>query len=74
VQAHDLQAGEWYHAVDCTRCGAPVHAFHARSGEGERLPGPGLFSVRCRDCGYPDLYKPNAFSTRRYMNERLVAL
>jgi predicted nucleic-acid-binding Zn-ribbon protein len=74
VQAHDLQAGQWYHTVDCTRCGVAVHAFHASSGEGERLPGPGLLSVRCRECGYPELYKPNAFSTRRFTKERLVAL
>ena len=71
MQTQNLQAGEWYHTIDCSRCGAHVHAFHARSGEAERLPGPGLFSVRCGECGYPDLYKPNAFTTRRYTEDRL---
>jgi predicted nucleic-acid-binding Zn-ribbon protein len=74
VQTQSLQAGKWYHTVECSRCGAAVHAFHARSGDGERLPGPGLFSVRCDRCGYPDLYKPSAFKTRRFTNERLVAV
>ena len=73
MQTHNLQAGEWYHTVDCSRCRTPVHAFHARSGETERLPGPGLFSVRCSECGYPDLYKPNAFTTRRYSRQRRLA-
>ena len=71
MQTHNFQAGEWYHTVGCSRCGTAVHAFHARTGEAERLPGPGLFSVRCHACGYPDLYKPNAFATRRYTNDRL---
>ena len=75
MQTQNLMFGDWYHTVDCSRCGALVHAFHARSGDGERLPGPGLFSVRCSECGYPDLYTPNAFKTRRYTHERrLVAL
>lgn len=74
MQTQSLLKGEWYHTVDCSRCGALVHAFHARRGEGERLPGPGLFSVRCGECGYPDLYKPNAFTARRYMGERRLAV
>ena len=70
MQTQQLQAGEWYHTVDCSRCGAHVHAFHARTGEGERLPGPGLFPVRCHECAYRDLYKPNAFTAKRYTPER----
>ena len=74
MQTQTLQAGEWYHTVDCSRCGALVHAFHARSGEDERLPGPGLFSVRCSECGYPDLYKPNAFKPQRYTRRRMAVV
>jgi DNA-directed RNA polymerase subunit RPC12/RpoP len=66
MQTQTLMQGEWYHSVDCSHCGALVHAFHARAGSDERLPGPGLFSVRCPKCAYRDLYKPNAFTARRY--------
>ena len=74
MQTQSLEHGEWYHTVDCSRCGTAVHAFHARSGASERLPGPGLFSVRCSECGYPNLYKPNAFRTQRYSRERVVEM
>jgi hypothetical protein len=65
MQVHNPTAGEWYHTIDCSKCGAAVHAFHARSGPEERLPGPGLYSVRCGACGYPDLYRPTAFIARK---------
>ena len=65
MQVDKPAAGEWYHTIDCAKCGSAVHAFHARSGPEERLPGPGLYSVRCAACGYPDLYKPAAFIPRK---------
>jgi predicted nucleic-acid-binding Zn-ribbon protein len=65
MQVHNLIAGEWYHTVDCSKCGSAIHAFHARSGPEERLPGPGLYQVRCGQCGYPDLYKPATFVPRK---------
>jgi DNA-directed RNA polymerase subunit RPC12/RpoP len=74
VQTETFTEGEWYHCVDCSHCGTPVYAFHARAGSDERLPGPGLFSVRCSKCGYRDLYKPNAFTARRYSMESDAAV
>ena len=65
MQVHNPTLGEWYHTVECSKCGAAVHAFHARSGPEERMPGPGLYQVRCGGCGYPDLYKPAAFIPRK---------
>lgn len=65
MQVHSPTIGEWYHTVDCSKCGVAVHAFHARSGPEERMPGPGLYQVRCGACGYPDLYKPTAFIPRK---------
>lgn len=73
MQAETFIAGEWYHTVDCSRCHAAVHAFHARAGSEERLPGPGLFPVRCSRCGYRDLYKPNAFAVRQFAPARALA-
>lgn len=70
MQAETIRAGQWYHTVDCTRCGSAIHAFHARAGEGEKLPGPGMFAVRCIDCGYRDLYKPTIFQVRRAADNR----
>jgi hypothetical protein len=61
MQVDKVVDGERYHTVICGRCNSPIHAFHARSDD-ERLPGPGLFSVRCPTCAYPDLYKPAAFA------------
>ena len=73
MQVHKATAGEWYHTVDCAKCGVAIHAFHARSGPEERMPGPGLYQVRCGECGYPDLYKPTAFIPRRAGVEQLSA-
>ena len=73
MQTNMLQVGEWYHSVDCSHCGSLVHAFHARARDAERLPGPGLFPVRCPECGYRDLYKPNAFTARKYEGESALA-
>ena len=73
MQTQILKSGDWYHTVDCSHCGTLVHAFHARKADAERLPGPGLFPVRCPECGYRDLYKPAAFTPRRYTKARDVA-
>lgn len=74
MQVHKATTGEWYHAVDCAKCGTAIYAFHARSGPEERLPGPGLYQVRCGECGYPDLYKPAAFIPRRAGAEPMMAV
>jgi predicted nucleic-acid-binding Zn-ribbon protein len=70
MQADSIQAGEWYHSVECSHCGGVVYAFHARSGQQERLPGPGLFAVRCPQCRCTDFYRPNAFTARPYRGTR----